>query len=388
VNRLPLFIANIGASTAAVYSIILSFTHSLIHSLYKSPNFYIYFSYHFTPKGFQQTPMYFNTQHIFKLLELATDNGIDIGMVGKELNWNINTIRQDSFDISSEQVELLWQKLMEATSNKNLGLELGERYNFTALGIVGAMIQNAQKIEDALQNLIQFSNLITDLLDFEMEKTEQTFILKFIPNPHCLLEYPTATIETIKTSMVFALKEYQLLTFQKVLPIQAEFALNIQNHFDYQRIFKCKIIPNASHFALHFDKKLLEQPIIGSDFQLLNILMERANQLLQEKSINKTTQKVKHTLLQQFNNGFLPISEVSRMLNISVRTLQRQLLQEQTNFNQVLDEVKKDLALYYLKRNITVKEIAEILGYQNLSSFSRSFKKWVGVSPSQFKNQF
>jgi AraC-like DNA-binding protein len=325
--------------------------------------------------------MDFNTQHILKLLELGKDKGIDTATICDAIGLDVNSLFQGKATVSETQMEQLWGELIAETGDQNLGLQLGERYNFTALGLVGNMIQNASNIEEALKNVVQFSNLITGLLHFEMEKLDKTFVLKFIPNPHCLLEYPLATMETVKTSMVFALKEYQLLTFQKAYPAYAEFAIGITSYFDFQRIFRCEFQDNAPQFALFFDNKILEQPIIGADFQLLNILIERANQLLQEHSSNQISQKVKHTLLQQFNNGFLTIGDVARLLNISVRTLQRQLLEEKTNFNRVLDEVKKDLALYYLKRDVTVKEIAEILGYQNLSSFSRSFKKWVGVSP-------
>jgi AraC-like DNA-binding protein len=329
--------------------------------------------------------MDFSTRHIFKLLELLEQKGYDIEAISNNCKLDIDKIINGEQKPAANQVSQLWQEAVDITKEQSLGLQLGEHYNFMALGLVGNVIQNAETIENALEHTIQFSNLLTDLLTIELEKEAKYFRLKFIPNPECLLQYKTATIQTIQTSMAFALKEYQLLVFQKIKPRRAEFAISIDRHFDYQRIFKCEIVDNSTQFALEFDNQFLNKKIVDSDYKLLNLLTERANELLSKKYFYSTKRELRKVLIKQFNNGFISIDDAARFLHLSSRTLQRKLSKEQTSFNRVLDEVKKDFAIFYLKRNVKVKEITTILGYKNVSSFSRSFKKWAGVSPINYK---
>lgn len=73
-------------------------------------------------------------------------------------------------------------------------------------------------------------------------------------------------------------------------------------------------------------------------------------------------------------------------LGISNRTLQRNLNAEGTKFNQELQNVQKLLALSYLeKSDISTDEVAYLVGYAEVSSFSRAFKKWTGKTISQYR---
>ena len=345
----------------------------------------MYLRYHFTPIIRCFSYMDFSTRHILKLLKLLEQKGYDIDAVAEKCNLNIKHIIDSKQLPNANQMNKLWEEAIDITQEQSLGLELGEHYNFMALGLVGQVIQNAETIENALEQTMEFSNVLTDLLTIELEKEDQFFRLKFIPNPECFLQYKTATIQTILTSMMFTLKEYQLLTFQKIKPRRADFAMKINHHFDYQRMFKCEIVDDSAQFVLEFDNQYLDKKIVGADYKSLHLFIERATQLLNTKEYYSMKRTLRKLLFLQFNNGFISIEDAARLLHLSSRTLQRKLSEEQTSFNAVLDEIKKDLAIYYLKRNVKVKEITTILGYKNVSSFSRSFKKWAGVSPIKYK---
>ncbi|WP_447754548.1 AraC family transcriptional regulator ligand-binding domain-containing protein [Pseudomonas nicosulfuronedens] len=80
---------------------------------------------------------------------------------------------------------------------------------------------------------------------------------------------------------------------------------------------------------------------------------------------------------------------VSQALDMNPRTLQRRLTDEQTDFEQLLDNVRRSQALHMLQHtNLGTSEIASALGYRRTGSFCRAHQRWFGVSPAEFRSQF
>lgn len=97
--------------------------------------------------------------------------------------------------------------------------------------------------------------------------------------------------------------------------------------------------------------------------------------------------------VERLIRGFLPtgqctVSYIAQFLSISVRTLQNRLEAEHTSFQLLLDQVRRELALNHLgKRDMQLTQLAYTLGYSELSAFSRSFKRWYGVSPRAWQKR-
>ncbi|MBD9499483.1 AraC family transcriptional regulator ligand-binding domain-containing protein [Pseudomonas sp. PDM23] len=91
--------------------------------------------------------------------------------------------------------------------------------------------------------------------------------------------------------------------------------------------------------------------------------------------------------LMPLHQGTLDL--VSQALGMNPRTLQRRLADERTDFEQLLDNVRRSQALHLLQQtNIGINEIASALGYRRTGSFCRAHKRWFGVSPAEFRSQF
>ncbi|HEC27060.1 MAG TPA: AraC family transcriptional regulator [Gammaproteobacteria bacterium] len=90
----------------------------------------------------------------------------------------------------------------------------------------------------------------------------------------------------------------------------------------------------------------------------------------------------------QFVASFTSVtdSSVSEAVYTSKRSLQRKLHEKGTTFKTILTEVREDLALKYIHdRKLTLTEISFMLGFSEMSSFSRAFKRWTGESPKEFR---
>ena len=80
--------------------------------------------------------------------------------------------------------------------------------------------------------------------------------------------------------------------------------------------------------------------------------------------------------------------EVAKKLGMGHRTLQRRLKEEGTQFGQLVNDIKMELASKHLLENQqSIEEVAYLLGYSEASSFVRAFKQWKGISPGKFLRQ-
>jgi len=77
---------------------------------------------------------------------------------------------------------------------------------------------------------------------------------------------------------------------------------------------------------------------------------------------------------------------VSRELHMSKRSLQRRLQDEGTSFSDLLRDLRKERARDYLRKNHALGDVAFLLGFSDHSNFTRAFKSWYGLTPSQFRD--
>lgn len=88
----------------------------------------------------------------------------------------------------------------------------------------------------------------------------------------------------------------------------------------------------------------------------------------------------------QFKGQIPTVEEAAAAMNMTVRTLQRKLTEEQTSFRQIANEVKKEISLQLMK-NANLTEVADVLGYSDLPAFRRAFKSWTKSTPKEVKKQ-
>ena len=101
--------------------------------------------------------------------------------------------------------------------------------------------------------------------------------------------------------------------------------------------------------------------------------------------VEKTTAAVRQLLIESAGD-FLDIGEIAERLHISERTLRRRLETESTSFRSTFEEIRDLLAREYLvETDLTVAEIAHLLGYSETVNFRRAFVRWNGVTPSQYR---
>jgi len=99
--------------------------------------------------------------------------------------------------------------------------------------------------------------------------------------------------------------------------------------------------------------------------------------------------QLKRMLAKLMATGEANADSACRALRLSRRTLQRRLKAEKTSFQKVLQEVRAVLAINYLSDDrLKALEVAMLLGYSSISSFTTAFKSWYDLPPAEYRQRF
>ena len=171
---------------------------------------------------------------------------------------------------------------------------------------------------------------------------------------------------------------------QDIVPVQVTSSFVYGS--DISEVFGVEAV-QAEGNELIFKRSDLEQPFLTANNLMLEYLEPQLKQRLadleQEKNL---TSKVEEKLFKLIPSGAFSVDEIAAELDLSGRSLQRHLSLEGKSFKEVLQGVQKLMAINYMTdKKLSVDEIAYLVGYTEVSSFSRAFKKWTGKTVGQYR---
>jgi AraC-like DNA-binding protein len=196
------------------------------------------------------------------------------------------------------------------------------------------------------------------------------------------------------SEFVFArfLKCLRLITNSQMHPLEVQFAHGRKEpDAECQRLFQCKVRFSRNIDAAEWTQGVLEMRIPTSDARLNLLLRRYGDRLLQQvksKTDESFADEVTAAAARLLSSGSVSVRKVSRLLNMSERTMQRRLEQADLSFNGLVRQLRQELAEAWLQTGkFDIKHISYLLGYSDVSAFSRAYKRWTGLSPSQGRSK-
>ncbi len=283
-----------------------------------------------------------------------------------------------------DQVYRLTQEAVSATRDDYLGLHQGERFMGFS-NILGYVMMNCRNLRQAMEKLTQYQKICDEGTATELDIQNNTARVR--------VSILDATLENDRH-----LSDYRLsgtyIYLQKLTGTSFKLTEAWLHHpappqtGEYKRIFKCPVAFNRSMNAIIFDRRYLDLPIPEPNRELLKKFEQYAREVLDALTINDSYSNRTGRIIATMLQGETPsIEAVAGKMAMSVRNLQLKLQKEGTAYSRLLNNIRKDLAVSYLKDDaISITEIAYLLGYSEVSVFYRAFKQWVNKTPVQFRS--
>ena len=158
---------------------------------------------------------------------------------------------------------------------------------------------------------------------------------------------------------------------------------------EQERVFRAPVHYGCPRNELVLDRALLDRAQRHAEPRLLRILDRQLGDLLSKRPRDASFRdRVARCMMDDLPEREPVVAAIAPKLHMSARSLQRRLQREGTSFAEVLSDLRRELAQRYLTDpRISISEVAFLLGFLDVTSFHRAFKRWTGCAPSAYRRQ-
>ena len=325
-------------------------------------------------------------QFAISLLAYAVQRGVSAWQLCELSNIDLNELtKKAGGTITTKQVSDLWKNASHLCGDSLFGLHFGESLQLTALGAVGEIIKNSNTVGEAITIAASLTHLVTDLFRMEVMRGKKTFTIQLTPMGSSPDDFVSKQVADLL--MVFTTHELSGLLLEKIIPSSVTYPYKISEPKEYERIFH-KPVKKADVYSIEFKNSYWDLPILTANYELQKFFLQKVSAAPGDPLSPSISFQVKilDYLMKNAYMGILSLEDVAANFNITARTLQRKLQDEGVTFQQLADSARKSLAIHFLESGkYQVKEISNMLGYNELSAFSRAFKRWTGKTPVTYQ---
>lgn len=336
-----------------------------------------------TPLGLVSPPA------LAQYLRFAQAQGLDRAQLLKGIDLTEDQLNHDNPHIPGEKLQALIAHVLEKTGLPVLGLLSGDFVEPHSYSVLGFITMNCTTLGEAIMRIAPFEKLVGDMGTTQIQAVNDEIHLHW----HCT--YPNLQVREQMVDNVFA----SWIAYARWLgnaedehPLRVELMRSAPAAtflHAYQQRWHCPVLFARPANKIIIEKSLLARPLRQPNPELRHTLEQHAHSKLARlaQGPNFQAELISH-IQQLLSTGQLEQPLLAQRLNLSLRTLQRRIRQEGLNYQQLVDNERKARACEQLRHsNKSSEDIAQELGFIEVTSFYRSFKKWTGQTPAQFRAQ-
>lgn len=330
-------------------------------------------------------PLHLPRHYLQHLMNLVQSRGGDPTLLLQEAEGTPNDLEQTDAPLSWQQFSSIISKSCEVSQEPALGLYLGSQLTITTHGLLGVAAMSSQNLQQALSLLCHYTVLRNPLLAVSMQLHNQHLHLK-LTEVQPLGSIRQFVVEAFTVALHAILDfvsdhRYRLVEVHLAYPEPAYSAL-------YQAFFPCPLVFNQASHSLVLNRSDLAIASPWSDPQLQQKMTSECEFELQRwQQQQSVTQQIQRMLAR--TKGRIPcIEQVAKEFAVSSRTLRRRLAAEHTHYQQLVDTWRRQMACHYLtSTQLSMQQIAYLLGYADPANFGRAFRRQAGMSPMTYRQQ-
>ncbi|MDN3638608.1 AraC family transcriptional regulator ligand-binding domain-containing protein [Simiduia curdlanivorans] len=288
--------------------------------------------------------------------------------------------------LPAEKTAEAWRLAAQLSGQPSIGIHAAKAIHPASWGALGHAVLSCENLHHAISLLLKYPAFISDSIRIEAYEGTETFTLETFP-----VSKQLPGVESLEFGMATG---FQLLNaiFPAQLKLKSLSLTRTENcdATSYQEFYQCEDVFFGQASAKQvFYRKDIYLPLPFANAELTEHHEKLVQQQLQKQGFdfekNTFIEQVTARLRQQLNAGHINQTKIAEELNISSRHMQRKLKALNTSFSDLVDSIRKESALALLKsRQKSLTDIAHQLGFSDHSNFTRAFKRWHGLTPTQF----
>lgn len=289
-----------------------------------------------------------------------------------------------------DTVTQLWLLAEEKSGDDCIGFEVGQLLHPRSFNVLGYAVLSSRTVRDGFNRFIRYQSVVGESARISLVESpfgdESLIAIEF----EFLGDELPVSHHTTDLAMTSSIALYQG-AFTGQIPL-------------HQVSFRRKKPKDSNRFEAFFGERLLfeqEQNLLVFSRSLMEVEIPFANEevaaqneALVQKFLMRTTQpanlsaKVEALISETLADGAPSKEKIAKELGMSAKTLERRLKEEDKSFQQILTDVRRSMAeKLVLADEISLNEVAYLLGFSESTNFHRAFKRWFDMTPSEFREQ-
>ncbi len=317
----------------------------------------------------------------------ALAQGVDVPELLASADLSPEALEDFDAFIPPQTVARLLLAAERLSGDEHFGLHMAERVPDTpASEVLQYVLRNSRTVGEGLQRLVRYHRLVLGSAEMRLEVEQDTARLIHRPAEDLPRSLRHAA-ESVLASIFLRIRGHMgpVLTLRRVGFMHGP----PRSTAEHARIFQAPILFEQPFHSLVFDRAQLELPVPAADPQLAQVL-DRF--LVQTGMISngpvRFTDQVRQRIAEQMKGQTPAVELVAARMHMSPRTLQRRLQDEGTRYAELVNDLRREFALRYLEQGReSISEIAFLLGFSEVSTFHRAFKRWCGQTPAEYRRR-
>lgn len=305
---------------------------------------------------------------------------VDAGALFTEVGVDFALVNRPDKRIPVADMTRLWGLAVQRTGDPGFGLIVARHVNLTTFHALGVAAIASATVTDAATTISRFASMISDGIDMQVEIDEHEAGLVMHMRPG-YPRFADACVEATFASIVMTARH--IAPSLQLSRVTFEHAC-VESPARYESFFGCPVQFAAPQDGVYADSDILvAAPLPASSPALAQANAALCEAYLSERQRGDTGARVCALIGQGLQQGrALTLPEVASAMAMSERKLQRLLREEGVQYRDLLDDVRNQLAQQLLAdHRHSIARVAEQLGFDSLSAFSRAVRRWSGKTP-------
>ncbi|AFY96989.1 AraC family transcriptional regulator ligand-binding domain-containing protein [Chamaesiphon minutus] len=291
-------------------------------------------------------------QLILGIVSAAEKIGLEANELLSEIHLTTAILHRSDERISHQQLCVLWQTILDRTGEEAIGLRLAAYAQPTTYDVVNYVLECSPNLGEALARLSRYIRLVHEASVVRLETdgavTRITHAFVGVSPP-----LPAATYQWVMANLFGGIRR---MTGSAFVPLRVGFQqAQPANPAAFDRFFQTRVQFLQPVNELCLDSRLLQQPLLLSNDGLVTVLDRYATESIAKlPQANSLVNQVQREIQLHLQSDDPKLDTIAQALQLSSRTLQRKLKEAGTSYQVLLDEVRRELAIAYVRERSNI----------------------------------
>ncbi len=316
-------------------------------------------------------------------------NGLDFQAECTECQISLTGLNNLESRLAADKLATLIRHCNQKLGRRDFSTEVAKHFHPSMFHALGYAMMSSSSLHDALERLARYKRVVSNTCTIEISEQNNDLLFELHIDTYpdskrpvlesCLVETFLATIVTFSRELVGT---HISPTLVKLTAIEPDI-----NDMYLASFFDCDVEYGCESNSLTFSRKVADAALLVGNTIITLTHEKLLDELLNRIDKGDLIYLVKTIIYKELPMGAPSQNVIAKQLGMSLRNLQRKLVEKGTTYKDLLDTTRKKLALDYIRQqHISFSETGYLVGFASVSNFNRAFKRWTNKTPTEYRS--